>query len=139
MDILTIDKVPAFEDWALANHSAKQFDLKFLRDCTIGIDASHFLQNLPQEALLSALGGAPLALEATVLSAIAALQESGLKLHFAFNGLASRIGEDSSRRATQAALLTSNAFKLYEEKHLTEAYKNFGISSGLNGYHHPSN
>ena len=125
---LTKDEVPTFEDWASNNNSAKPFDLKFIRDCTIGIDAAHFLQSLPQEALSSALGGAPLALESTVLSTIGALEDAGLKLHFVFNGLASGVGEDSSGRAAKAASLNKTAFKLYEEKHLTEAYKSYGFS-----------
>ena len=125
---LTLDQVPAFEEWASSNHSAKPFDLKFIRGCTIGIDVAHFLDNIPQEALSSALGGTPLALESTVLNTVGALGHAGLKLHFVFNGLASGVGEDSSGRAAKAASLNNNAFKLYEEKHLTEAYKNYGFS-----------
>lgn len=133
---LTITEVEAFEQWALASHIAKQFDLKFLKDRTIGIDAAHFLRTLPQEALLSALGGAPLALDTTVSSAVTVLHNAGLNLHFVFSGLESGVEDDLGAKAAYAARLNNEAFNLYEGKQLAQAYKSFDFSSKEPETHH---
>lgn len=120
--------VPAFETWAGSKHVAKQFDLKFLKDCTIGIDAAHFLRTLPQESLRSALGGAPLTLDSIVIRTTTELQNAGLNLHFVFNGLDSNLASDAFGDSGRAAHLNSEGFKLYEDTKVVEAHPNFGIS-----------
>ncbi len=122
--------VSSFEQWTDSSHIAKQFDLKFLKDCTIGIDATYYLQSLPQESLLSALGGAPLALESTITRATNELQKAGLILHFVFNGLDSGVGDDAAASSARAAQLSSEAFNLYEGKQPADAERSFG-SSGV--------
>ena len=122
------DAVPAFKRWAESSHIAKQLDLKFLTGCTIGVDAIQYLRSLPQEALLSALGGAPLALEATVIRAIKDLQKAGLTLHFIFNGLDSGVEENVAESSARAAQLSNEAFNLYEGKQPADAERTFGIS-----------
>lgn len=131
------DVVQVFEQWAESNCIAKRFDLKFLKDCTIGIDALHYLKNLPQESLLSALGGSPLTLESTITRATNELQKAGLKLHFVFNGLDSSGGDDAAASAATAARLSSEAFNLYEGKQPADAERSFG-SSGLSVLHLPN-
>ena len=120
-----VDSVQAFDQWAHSHHIIKQFDLKFLKDCTIGIDAVYYLQNLPQEPLLSALGGAPLALESIVENAIAELQKYGIQLHFVFNGLDSGFGYDAAVSSARAAQTSHEAFDFYETKRPNEAQKTF--------------
>ena len=120
--------VPVFERWAESSHIAKQLDLKFLKGCTIGIDAIHYLRSLPQESLLSALGGAPLALESTIIRAISDLQKAGLTLHFVFNGLDSGVEENAAESSARAAQLSNEAFNLYEGKQAADAERSFGIS-----------
>ena len=118
--------MPVFEQWTDANHVAKELDLKFLKDSTIGVDAVHYLRSLPQESLLSALGGAPLALESTIKCTAVELQKVGLRLHFVFNGLDSGVGDDAATSSAKAAHLSSEAFNLYEGKQPADAERTFG-------------
>ena len=120
--------MPVFEQWTESTGIAKQFDLKFLKDCTVGIDATHYLRTLPQESLLSALGGAPLALESTIVRATRELRKAGLNLHFVFDGLESGVGDDPVVSAATAARFSSEAFNLYEGKRAAEAERSFGNS-----------
>lgn len=126
------NEVRAFEQWVLSSQIAKQFDIKFLRDCTIGVEAIEFIRLLPQDALLSALGGAPLALESSVKRATTELRSAGLKLHFVFDGLDSGVHGHSLPRSVNAAQLISEAFSLYENAQLPDAYDSFR-RSGLSG------
>jgi hypothetical protein len=116
----------------LSSQVAKQFDIKFLRDCTIGVEAIEFLRRLPEDALLSALGGAPLALESSVKHATTELRNAGLKLHFVFDGLDSSVHGYSLLRSVNAAHLISEAFSLYENAQVADAYDSFR-KSGLSG------
>jgi len=130
----TFDEVPAFEAWVLSSQVAKQFDIKFLSDCTIGIEAIEFLRRLPKDGLLSALGGAPLALESTIKRATTDLRNAGLKLHFIFDGLDSGVNGHPLPRSVNAAHLISEAFNLYESAQPSDAYDSFqryGLSGML--------
>lgn len=122
-----LSTVPAFDE--LAAKLVKSLDLKFLKDSVIGIDAAYYLQGLPKESLISALGGSPLALESTIITAVTGLQSAGLKLHFVFNGLDSRVGYDSVANAARAAQLNNEAFSLYENKQPGPAKQRFDFSS----------
>lgn len=109
---------------------AKSFDLKFLKDCTIGVDVAYFLRSLPKESLQPALGGVPLCLETKAIARINDLQAAGLQLHFVFNGLDSGIGYDPVARAARAAEANHKAFSIYEARHAAEANEMFR-SSGM--------
>ncbi|KAL6721581.1 hypothetical protein ACLMJK_000685 [Lecanora helva] len=119
---------PWFEQWVQSNHIAKHIDLKYLKDCTVGVDAIHYLRNVPQEALLSALGGNPLTLMSNVIQAITDLQSAGIRLHFVFNGLDSGSEDDAPVSSVRAANLSNEAFNLYESKQPVEAERTFSAS-----------
>ena len=123
--------VVAFDVWAADKGIAKAFDLKFLRDRVIGIDAAYYILNLDKDPLLSALGGSPLAFESTVSNALKHLQNAGLKLHFVFSGLDSGIGSDSLTNSARAAQLGSEAFSLYENEQVKQAKDVFKASGML--------
>ena len=123
--------VVAFEVWAADKGIAKSFDLKFLQDRVIGIDAAYYILGLNKDPLLSALGGPPLAFESTVSDALKLLQDAGLKLHFVFNGLDSGIGSDSFTSSATAAELGSEAFTLYETEQAKQARDVFKASGML--------
>lgn len=123
--------VEAFDVWAADKGIAKSFDLKFLQDRVIGIDAAYYILGLNKDPLLSALGGPPLAFESTVINAIKHLQDAGLKLHFVFDGLDSGIGSDSIIRSVRTAQLASEAFSLYESDQGKQAKDVFKASGML--------
>lgn len=122
--------VVAFDVWAADKGIAKSFDLKFLQDRVIGIDATYWIHGLNKDPLLSALGGPPLAFESTVISAVKYLQDAGLKLHFVFNGLDSGVGSDPVISSARAAQLDSEAFTLYETEQGKQARDVF-MASGM--------
>ena len=103
-----------FDEWS--TKVTKTFDLKFLNDCTIGIDATYFLEKLLQDSLHLALGGSSPCLETKVAAWIHDLNAAGLKLHFVFNGLDSGVGSDPAANAARAAQINYEAFSAYEEK-----------------------
>ncbi len=103
-----------FDEWS--RKVTKTFDLKFLNDCTIGIDAAYFLDNLLQDSLQLALGGSSPCLETKVAAWIHDLNAAGLKLRFVFNGLESGVGSDQAASAARAAQINYEAFSAYEEK-----------------------
>lgn len=103
-----------FDEWSIK--VTKTFDLKFLNDCTIGIDATYFLDKLDQDSLQLALGGSSPCLETKVAAWIQNLSAAGLKLHFVFNGLDSGVGIDPAASAAKAAQINYEAFSAYEEK-----------------------
>lgn len=126
--------VVAFDVWAAEKGVAKSFDLKFLQDRVIGIDAAYYIHGLNKDPLLSALGGPPLAFESTVIHAVKHLQNAGLKLHFVFNGLESGVGSDPFTSSARAARFDSEAFTLYEAEQAKEARDLFKAS----GHWYPS-
>ena len=115
--------VKAFDEWA--SKVTKSFDLKFLNDCTIGIDAAYFVDALKQESLQPALGGSPLCLETKVVAWIHDLNAAGLKLHFVFNGLDSGVGIDPAVSASRAAQINYDAFSVYEDEKADLANQTF--------------
>ena len=123
--------VVAFDVWAADKGIAKSFDLKFLQDRVIGIDAAYYILGLNKDPLLSALGGPPLAFESTVIDALKLLQDAGLKLHFVFNGLDSGIGSDAFTSSARAAQLGNEAFTLYESEQAKQARDVFRASGML--------
>ena len=105
-----------FDEWSLKH--TKTFDLKFLNNCTIGVDAAYFLENLRPDSLQLALGGCSPHLETKVAGWIHDLNAVGLKLHFVFNGLESGVGSDQAANAARAAQINYEAFSAYEEKNV---------------------
>ena len=102
--------VPLFDSWA-GSKLAKTFDLTWLKDCTIGIDAAYFLESLRlQEPLLSGLGGS-LALESLLIKAVRDMQSFGLSLHFVFDGLDTGNTNDSIAESKRASELATSAFE----------------------------
>lgn len=126
-----LSAVRAFDVWAAGKGIAKSFELKFLQDRVIGIDATYFIYGLNKDPLLSALGGPPLAFESTVIDTVKHLQDAGLKLHFVFNGLESGVGNDPVTWSTKAAQLDSEAFTLYETEQAKKARDSFQESGAL--------
>ena len=124
-------EVVTFDVWAAEKGIAKSFDLKFLQDRVIGIDAAYYIHGLNKDPLLSALGGPPLAFESTVIKAVSHLQDAGLKLHFVFNGLDSGVGNDPIISSARAAQLGSEAFSLYESEQAKQARDLFKHSGML--------
>lgn len=120
-----------FDVWATDKGIAKSFDLRFLQDRVIGIDAAYFISSLNKDPLLSALGGPPLAFESNVVNALKHLQDAGLRLHFVFNGLDSGVGSDPVTSSARAAQLDSEAFTLYETEQANQARDVFKASGGL--------
>lgn len=106
-----------------------------LKDSVIGIDANYYLENwlsAPQkEALLSALGGFPLASEAAIIKELRDLQAVGVKLHFVFDGLDFGIKDDPFAQSIASAHANAIAFDVYERDLATEAAERF-MSSGQN-------
>lgn len=123
--------VAAFDVWAADKGIAKSFDLSFLQDRIIGIDAAYYILGLNKDPLLSALGGPPLAFESTVINAVKLLQDSGLRLLFVFNGLDSGIGSNSFTSSERAARLGTEAFTLYETEQAKQAKDVFKASGML--------
>lgn len=123
-----LSTVVAFDVWAADKGIAKSFDLKFLQDRVIGIDAAYYIHGLNKDPLLSALGGPPLAFESTVVNAVKYLQDAGLKLHFVFSGLDSGVGSDPATISARAAQLDGEAFTLYENEHGKQARDVFKAS-----------
>lgn len=126
-----VSLVVAFDVWAAEKGIAKSFDLKFLQDRVIGIDAAYYIQSLNKDPLLSALGGPPLAFESTVINAVKHLQDAGLKIHFVFDGLESGVGSDPVASSARAAHLASEAFNLYETEQGKQARDVFKASGML--------
>ena len=126
-----LSAVVTFDVWAADKGIAKSFDLKFLQDRIIGIDAAYYIHGLNKDPLLSALGGSPLAFESTLINAVKHLQNAGLKLHFVFNGLDSGVGSDPVTSSARAAQLDNAAFTLYETEQAKEARDVFKDSGML--------
>ena len=102
----------------------------------VGVDANYYLEQLlappHKEALLSALGGSPLASETTVIREIQDLQAAGLRLHFVFDGLDFGIKDDPFAQSIASARANAVAFDVYERDLATEAADRF-MSSGQHG------
>lgn len=98
----------------------------------IGIDANYYLETWlspPQkEALLSALGGFPLASEAAIIKELQDLQTAGLKPHFVFDGLDFGIKDDHFGQSIASARANAEAFDVYERDLATEAAERFMLS-----------
>lgn len=103
-----------FDEWSIK--VTKTFDLKFLNNCTIGIDAAYFIDTLKADPLQLALGGFSPCFETNVAAWIHDLNTVGLKLHFVFNGLESGVGSDQAASTTRAAQINYDAFSAYEER-----------------------
>lgn len=123
--------VKVFDVWAADKGLVKSFDLKFLQDRVIGIDAAYYIHGLNKDPLLSALGGSPLAFKSTVINALKHLQDAGVRLHFVFNGLDSGVGSDSVTSSARAAELNNEAFTLYETEHAKQARDVFKASGTI--------
>lgn len=102
----------------------------------MGIDANYYLENWlsppHKEALLSALGGFPLASEAAIIKELQDLQAVGLKPHFVFDGLDFGIKDDPFVQSIASARANAVAFDVYERDLAAEAAERF-MSSGQNG------
>ena len=111
-----------FDEW-IGRH-VKSMPLASLKNSVIGIDANHYLERLllpSKEPLLSAIGGSPLALGATIVRELEDLKTAGLKPHFVFNGLDYSIKDNIFKQSIIASEANAGAFKIYEEDRATEA------------------
>lgn len=92
--------------------------LTSLKNSIIGIDAAHYLEGQlapsNKEALLSALGGFPLALESTIMKELNELRTAGFTLHFVFNGLSYGTTDDPFRHSIDSAITNATAFETYD-------------------------
>jgi len=117
--------VPLFDEWASGARIPKVFDLRFLTDRTIGIDAVYFLESLrSNEPHLSAVGGSH-ALESLITEFVKDLQAAGLSLHFVFDGLDSGNGHDRFANSKRAAALNYQAFELHTSEQALSANTSF--------------
>lgn len=80
----------------------------------LGIDAAHYLQNLPHEPLQAAIGGSPLALESYITNSLAEFQKAGVEVEFVFSGLDHGLKLDPFGPSARAAHENDKAFNLYE-------------------------
>lgn len=119
--------VPVFDAWAA--RLTRPMPLSCLNDGVIGVDATYYLEGLlappVKEPLLSALGGYPLMLEATIVKGLHDLQNAGLMLHFVFDGLDFGIKDDPFGPSIASARANAVAFDTYERDLATEAIKTF--------------
>lgn len=97
------------------------------------MDANYYLETWlsppHKEALLSALGGFPLASEASIVQNLQDLQAAGLKPHFVFDGLDFGIKDDPFAQSIASARANAVAFDVYERDLAAEAADRF-MSSG---------
>ncbi|KAL8995584.1 MAG: hypothetical protein Q9169_004695 [Polycauliona sp. 2 TL-2023] len=119
--------IPTFDTWA-ANNVTKALPLSSLKDSVVGIDATYYLEATPKEPLVSALGGFPLALEASIVKDLKDLQSLGLRLHFVFNGLEYGIDDDPFGPSLTAANNNALAFETYENNQAAHAIQVFRTS-----------
>lgn len=119
--------VPAFDVWS--THLTKVMPLSCLNDSVIGIDATYYLEGLlappVKEPLLSALGGFPIGLEATIVKELSDLQSAGFKPHFVFNGLDFGIKDDPFGPSIASQRANAEAFDTYEKNLATDVINTF--------------
>ena len=102
----------------------------------IGIDATHFSKQFVVDPLLTALGGAPLALEGFA-NAVENLRAAGIGLHFVFNGL--QYAKTENPFASSDFINTNNdaAFVQYEGNQPEPARRSFqALGLLIVSFHH---
>jgi hypothetical protein len=107
---------------------AEMAPMQSLGGSTIGIEASHFLENLAdfsvpgiqrpiKEALLPALGGLPFGLKSVIHATLKTFADCGITPFFVFSGMA--IDDSDSKNftfaaSTQSAAIVQEAWDLYQ-------------------------
>lgn len=102
-----------------------------LSESVIGVDAAYFLEVSAKEPLVSALGGFPLALEASIVRELHDWQAVGIRPHFVFNGLDDGINDDPFGPSLASARAIATAFETYSIPQAEQATELFKISGKL--------
>lgn len=95
-----------------------------MKGSVVGVDAAYFSKKFLTEPLLTALGGAPIALE-TLTNAIRDLKEAGIELHFVFNGLSFKKSSDTFAQSNWINKQNAEAFAAYEDETPERARQTF--------------
>ena len=117
-----------FDDWVEKERLVKHGSLDILKGSVIGVDAAHFAKQYLVEPLLTALGGAPIALE-NFTSAIQALRDAEVEMHFVFNGLPFGKRHDPFASSHEISVQNAAAFSQYEDseaEHARRAFQSLG-------------
>jgi hypothetical protein len=113
-DLLVVQSV---QEWAAAR--PQSLPLSALKDATIGVDASYYLDlrlnKTGREPLLHALGGLPYSLKSVVEQDIEILQGLGISLVFVFDGLDFRNKEQSSLKTLANLRANEDGWQHYLE------------------------
>lgn len=110
-----------FDEWIDKDRLVKSGPLEFLKGSVIGIDAAQFSKQFLVEPLLTALGGAPIALEGFE-NAVRGLRDAGIEPHFVFDGLHFNKRQDVLAVSDD---LSAAAFLQYEHGDATHAKHTF--------------
>ena len=112
---MTSRLVKYFDEWVDKDRLAKQAPLEVLKGSVIGVDAAYFSKKFLTEPLLTALGGSPIALE-VLTSAVRDLKDTGIELHFVFNGLSFKRPSDPFSLSNWTSKQNAEAFAAYEDE-----------------------
>ena len=119
-----VQTVKYFDEWVDEEGLVKFGTLQCLKGARIGIDAASFSRQFIAEPLLTALGGAPIALEG-VRNALQNLLDADISLHFVFNGLQFIKVADPFAKPDRVNIDNSAAFAQYESQRPVEARRAF--------------
>ncbi|RDW88579.1 PIN protein [Coleophoma cylindrospora] len=110
-----------------------------LQGCSIGVEASFYLQRMideppAHEPLLPALGGEPMGLRHHIEADLDHWKEHGIKPVFVFEGQPT-VGKDTTtlKNAQEALSETNKAWNNYSEGDSNGAVKQFGLSGSAQG------
>lgn len=100
--------------------------LQQLEGCRVAIEASHYIQRLPKEPLLPALGGLPFSFRQAVDAELQQFKRHNIEPFFVFNGLESGSQEDELAIADRAASTANHAWDIYLQALAEDAVTKFG-------------
>ncbi|KAL7271158.1 hypothetical protein RUND412_006108 [Rhizina undulata] len=120
-----------FDAWTAAHGKSQSLQLAALKDSTIGIEASHYLNKLlssspTKEPLVLALGGFPFSLRSAVENDLQELKRLGIKPIFMFNGCKLVHTEEPFSLKDDGPAGRGRAWELYEKGLAVEAVEAFG-------------
>ena len=124
-----------FDEFLERERLVKHLAIESLKGSVIGLDAAHFAQQFLVEPLLTALGGAPIALEGFT-DAIHSLRDAGIGLHFVFNGLQFGKRNDPFAHSDQINSHNAAAFSQYEQGQAGAARRAFQSLGGSRNASH---
>ena len=125
----------SFDEWA--NGRGQTLSLSVLKGASIGVDASHYLDqhlnhHATKEPLLIALGGFPFALKANIEKELQALKAAGITCVFVFNGLDFGKREPDFSAQAESSRALEQAWEFYDQQQADQVVDAFSSAGAEN-------